>query len=126
MTVDQVIAGCLELKRKKEALAEKQKAEMAPINEGIGKLERWLQAELQKLGLTNFKGASGIAFLQTTMAATSKDWDATLKWILENGAYEFLERRVSKTVVQEYMEQHGDAPPGVSVTRELEVRVRKS
>jgi hypothetical protein len=126
MTVDQVIAGCLELRRKKEALVEKHKAELAPLNEGMMKLEAWLQAELQRLGLQNFKGASGTAFLQTTTSATSKDWDATLKWIIETGAYEFLERRVSKTVVQEYMEQHGEAPPGVSVTRETEVRVRKT
>lgn len=126
MTVDDVIAACLKYKAAKEAMALKHKAEVAPLTENIDKLEGWLQAELQKLGLQNFKGASGVAFLQTTTSATSKDWEATLKWIIETGAYEFLERRVSKTVVQEYMEQHGEAPPGVSVTREIEVRVRKS
>jgi hypothetical protein len=126
MTVDQVIAGYLEMRRRKEAMQEDHKLQLAPINDGITKLEGWLQGELQRLGLTNFKGASGIAFLQTATKCTSEDWDATLKWIIETGAYEFLEKRVSKSVVQEYMEQHGEAPPGVSVTRETEVRVRKS
>lgn len=126
MTVDEVIGAVLKLKATKEKVASEHKAQLAPINENITKLEGWLQNELNKLGLQNFKGASGIAFLQGTTSATSKDWDATLKWIIEQGAYEFLERRVSKTVVQEYMEQHGEAPPGISVTREVEVRVRKS
>jgi hypothetical protein len=126
MTVDEVIAACLKLKTHKDQLADKHKAEMAPVNEQITKLEGWLQSELNKLGLQNFKGQSGIAFLQTATSATSESWDDTLKWILETGAYEFLEKRVSKTAVQDYMEQHGDAPPGVSVVRRTEVRVRKS
>lgn len=125
MTVDQVIAGYLALRNKKEKLSELHKAQMAPLNEQISKLENWLQGELNKLGLTNFKGASGIAFLQTNTDCTSKDWDSTLKWIIDNGAYEFLERRVSKSVVEEYVEQHGEAPPGVQITRETVVRVRK-
>lgn len=126
MTVDQVIAGYLELRRKKEALQDEHKLQLAPMNDGLTKLEGWIQNELQKLGLTNFKGPSGTAFLQTATQCSVKEWDATLAWILANGAHEFLEKRVAKSVVQEYVEQHGEAPPGIQVTRMTEVRVRKS
>jgi len=126
MTVDQVIAAYLKLRHQKEALQEEHKLQLKPMSDSLTKLEGWIQNELQKLGLTNFKGPSGTAFLQTSTSCSVKEWDATLKWILENGAHEFLEKRVAKSVVQEYVEQHGEAPPGIQVTRETEVRVRKS
>lgn len=126
MTVDEVIAAYLKLREAKESLSDKHKAEMAPLNEKMMKVEGWMQGELQKLGLQNFKGPSGTAYLQTVSSVTSESWDDTLRWILDTGAHEFLERRVSKTAVNEYMEQHGEAPPGISVTRATEVRIRKS
>lgn len=124
MTVDQVIAARLKLRRYKDMLETKHSAEIKPITEQIDKIDNWLQSELQKRGLQNFSSVSGTAFLKTKTDSTSHDWDATLKWIIETGAYEFLEKRVSKTAITDYMEQHGEAPPGISVTRYTSVGVR--
>lgn len=126
MTADQVIQAYLHLRTKKEDLVAAQKLQVAPINEQIEKLENWLLQKLQADGLTNLKSAAGTAFVQTTTSVTCRDWPATLAWIKEHQAWEFLEGRVSKSVVQEFMENNGDAPPGVNVTREVEVRVRKA
>jgi hypothetical protein len=54
------------------------------------------------------------------------DWDACFDWIKKTQAWEFLERRVSKSTVKDYMEAHGEVPPGISVNSELVVRVRKA
>lgn len=126
-SVDRVIEGYLTLRNQKEELAKQQKEAMAPINERMEKLEAYLHMQLQTSGLSSFvaKGV-GTAYHETKTDAAVKDWDATLEWIKQTGAYEFLEKRVSKTVVKEYMEAHGEVPPGISVTSEVVVRVRKA
>lgn len=124
--VDDVIAGYLRLRAEKEALAKKHAGELAPVVERMVKLEGWLQKQLLEQGLQNFKGKSGVAFLQTATSVTVEDRNAMLNWIRENEAWDFLESRVSKSVVQDYMESTQEVPPGVSVKTETVVRVRQS
>ncbi len=125
MNIDDVIRGYVKLRDEKEDLERKHKEELAPVRERMQKIEAWLQNQLQEQGLTNFKGESGTAFLQEASSATVADWDATLDFIKKNGAWELLERRVSKTVVQDFIESTGDIPPGVSYKRETVVRIRR-
>jgi hypothetical protein len=124
--IDVVIAGVLTLRDQIDAKKKAHKEELAPLNDKLNKLEAFLQSQLQLSGATSFaaKGV-GTAYLQNVVGVTVEDWTATLDWIKANSLWEFLERRVSKTVVQEYMESQGDAPPGVKVNTEIEVRVRR-
>lgn len=127
MTVDEVIAGYLQLRAHKEATVAKHKLELAPITEQMNKCMAYVQQQLQKDGLQSFKSQSGIAFLQRDTSVTSADWDATLAWILEaKDRHVFLEKRVSKSVVQDYIESTGEAPPGVRVVTSIDVHIRKS
>lgn len=127
MNIEAVIAGYIALRNQKEDIGKRHTEELAPIRANMEKLELFLRSRLQDMGLTNLaaKGV-GTAFLETKTEANVADWDATLAWIKETGAYEFLEKRVSKTVVKDYIESHGDVPPGINVTSEIVVRVRKA
>lgn len=70
---------------------------------------------------------AGTFYRQEEVTPTGADWAAFYRWIAEKDAFEFLERRIKKTAVKEYMEQNdGAIPPGVSVFREYVVRVRRS
>lgn len=127
MNADQVIKAYLHLRDKKEQVQDLQKKQLAPLNEQLDKLEAWLLNKLNIDGLTNLKSEAGVAFKQTATSVTCTDWPATLAWIQQHNAWAFLESRVSKSVVQEFMENNGgEAPPGVKVTPEVVVRVRKS
>jgi hypothetical protein len=123
----QVIAAYLKLRQQKDKLYEKQKSEMAPLNEKMDKLESYMLALLNKANVDSmaFKGV-GTMFKKNVQSVTVEEWEATLDWIRSQNAWEFLERRVSKTVVQEYSEAHGEVPPGVKVTNDTVVQVRKS
>jgi hypothetical protein len=125
MNIDDVIKAYVALRDKLDATVKRQKEEVAPIREQMGKIENWLQNQLQTQGLQNFKGASGTAFLKEVSSATVEDWDATLAFIKEQGAWELLERRVSKTVVEDFVESTGEIPPGVNLKRETVVQVRR-
>lgn len=126
MTVDQVLAAYLLLRKRKEELKKEQADAMAPINDQMNKCLIWVQQQMQQQGLTNFKGPSGIAFLQTDTTVSVKDWDATLEWIKTTDNWSVLEKRVSKSIVQDYIEAHNETPPGLHVSTEIAAHIRKS
>lgn len=126
MNIDDVIKGYVKMRDALDARVAEQKAELVPMRENMRKVEAWLQNQLQTQGLKNFKGASGTAFLKEVTSATVQDWDATLEFIRTNERWELLERRVSKTVVEDYAESTGEIPPGVELKREIVVQVRRS
>lgn len=122
-----VIAAYLKLREQKAEIADRHKEEMAPFNEKAQKLEVYMLNLLNQAGVDSmaFKGV-GTMFKKNVQSVTVQEWDATLAWIKTQGAWEFLERRVSKTVVQEYSEAHGEVPPGIQVTNDVVVQVRKT
>ena len=126
MQTDQVIAGVIKYRDKIDAMKKRHKEELAPLNISMEKLEAFLHLTLQKAGVNSMaaKGV-GTAFIQKVVGVTVEDWDATLAWIRQQDSWEFLEHRVSKSVVQDYMESTGEVPPGVRVNSEDEVRVRR-
>lgn len=124
--LDTVISAVLAMRDRIDALKTAHKEALAPLNTQLEKLEAYLQLQLTTLGTTSFAAkGTGTAYLQNVVSVTVEDWDATLQWIKDGNLWEFLERRVSKTVVQEYMESTKEVPPGVNVRQETEVRVRR-
>lgn len=70
---------------------------------------------------------AGTFYAQEDITPTGSDWDLFYHWVAKNDTFDFLERRIKKASVKEYMESHeGAPPPGVSVYRERVVRVRRS
>lgn len=124
-TLNEVIGAYLHLRTQKEALSKKHKEEMAPLNEAMIKCQAWVQQQLQEQGTKNTRTESGSAFLQTDMSVTSDDWDATLAFVREHGLWEFLERRVSKSVITEYVESNKTVPPGIKISTEISCHIRK-
>jgi hypothetical protein len=123
-----VIAGYLALRKAKDDIKNRHKDELAPINDKIEKLEAFMLNVLNsaKVDSMAFKGV-GTMFKQTVTSVTVENWSDTLAWIQEHGAWELLEQRVSKTVIQDYAEHNeGMVPPGVKLTQDVEVRVRKT
>src|SRR5271169_2879430 len=114
MQIDKVIGAYIQLRDGVDTIKKRHKEELAPINDKMSKLEAWLQLQLQTQGINSFaaKGV-GTAFLKNVTSVTTEDWSATLDWIKKSNAWEFLEQRVSKTVVQDYMESQGEVPPGI-------------
>lgn len=122
-----VIKAYLALRKTKDEIKDRHKDELAPYNQKIEKLEAWMLDTLNKASVDSmaFKGV-GTMFKQTVTSVTVENWSDTLAFIQENALWELLEQRVSKTVCNDYVEAHGIVPPGVKVTQDTEVRVRKS
>jgi hypothetical protein len=68
---------------------------------------------------------AGTFFRKLEVKPSATDWERIYQWIKENDAFEFLEKRLTKTAVVNYMVAHDDEiPPGMAVHREYIARVR--
>lgn len=102
-------------------------AKTAEYDEQLAKLDGYLLGVMNTTKQESFRTESGTVYRQEDVLPAGSDWGAFYKWIAENDAFEFLERRIKKTAVAEYREKNkGALPPGVSVTRRYVVRVRKN
>jgi hypothetical protein len=90
-------------------------------------LENQMLKFLQDNNTDSVKTASGTFYRQEEITPTGADWEAFYQWVAANNAFDFLERRIKKTSIKEYMEMNnGGIPPGVNVYREFVCRVRRS
>jgi len=125
VTVDVVIKKYMKLREEKAVVEAEIKERMDAIKANMEKLEAWLKAKLDADGLTSFKTDYGTAFLTTTDFASVENWDAVLRFIREEDAFDMLEKRVSKTAVRGYIEANKEVPPGVKYGTKLDINVRK-
>lgn len=125
LTVDAVVATYMKLRSKKDAIEAQVKAEVDGIKQQMEKIEAWIKEQADAQGVTSFKTNHGTAFLTTVDYANVADWDAVLNYILENEAFDMLEKRISKTAVRGYIESTKTVPPGVNYGTKLEVNIRK-
>lgn len=125
LNVDQVVAAYMKLRQQKEALEASIKEEVGVIKDKMTKMEAWIKEQADAQGVTSFKTKHGTAFLSTSDYANVADWDAVLTFIQEAGAFDMLEKRVSKIAVRGYIEEHKAVPPGINYGTKLEVQIRK-
>ena len=125
VTVDAVIKKYMKLREKKAATEAEIKERVDAIKADMAKLEAFLMAKLDADGLTSFKTEYGTAFLTTTDFANVEDWDAVLRFIREEDAFDMLEKRVSKTAVRGYIEANKEVPPGIKYGTKLDINIRK-
>jgi hypothetical protein len=125
LSVDVVVATYMKLRAKKDAIEAKVKAEVDEVKTQMEKIEAWIKEQADAQGVTSFKTNHGTAFLTTVDYANVADWDAVLKYIRDNEAYDMLEKRISKVAVRGYIENSKTVPPGVNYGTKLEVNIRK-
>lgn len=124
-TADQVISAYTALRDKRSALKRAFEADDEQLVQKMDKLEAWLLKTMQTIGTDQLKGGGGIAYITTKDRAQSDDWGTFWNWLAENKRLDMLEKRVSTKTVMQYYEEFQELPPGISVSRERTVNVRK-
>lgn len=127
ISADLVIAKYVETR---DLIEEKKKAfdaEVAELKALQERREKWLTAELDRLGLKSFKGDHGTCFFETKDSATVKDKEVFFEWIEGDFAERkhYLESRVSKTAVKQALEEGNAPPPGVDYVAVRDIKVRR-
>jgi len=128
MNTEDVIAGYLKLRREKEAIEARAKAELAEVKEKMEVLENYILRVLNESGADSIKVSGlGTAYLSLKSYASVADRVALRAFIEETGEIDLLNMAVNKTALQEYMAANdGRVPPGVNYKTEREVVIRKA
>jgi hypothetical protein len=126
MTVDTMIEKYVQLRDRKKAKEDEHKAELAPFNEALSRLEGYMLEAMNQAGLSSMKSPHGTAYKSMRTSAKVIDWAVTLPYILENKLYELLEARVSKLAAQAIIEETKLPIPGVETSSEMVVNVRRA
>lgn len=124
-TVEDVVAMFVKLRGDKERIEQDAKAQVAAIKDKMLKLESYLMQKMQVDGVDSFRTKAGSVYRTKTEHVSVADWDAVLKFILENQAYQIFEKRVSKNAVLSYLEEGQELPPGVNHYAKFDIQVRK-
>jgi hypothetical protein len=126
MKLDELIQKYLKLRDAKSELEAKHKQETSRYTQAMAKIEKMLLAEFNETGQDSAKTGAGTAYKTIRTSAKVADRDAFFDFVRESESWAFLESRVNKTAVEEYLQEHEQLPPGVDVTRSATINIRRS
>lgn len=125
MDNDRLTKAYLKIRDARKQLKKDFEAEDAKLEEKLNMVGGLMLRFLQDHKTDAIRTDAGTFYRQVDVKPAASDWDAFYKWVSANDAFDFLEKRIKKTSIVEYMEAHEEAlPPGVSVFREYVIRVR--
>lgn len=106
-------------------LKEQHKAALAPWEQAIAKVEADLDRLVREAGASSIRTKLGTVVLSTRYTATLQDPDAFMKFVVDNKAFDMIDRRANATAVRAYVEEHSALPPGCNLNALSSVSVRK-
>ena len=126
MKLSDLVAKYIELRDKKYELKHQYEFKAAKIDEVLDKIEAKLLETFDSAGMDSCKTEAGTAYASSFSTASVADPDAFLQFIVENEEWSLIERRASKTAVEQFIVANGDVPPGINYRKERVVNIRRS
>lgn len=126
LSADALVDRYLNLRNARDEMKKVFAERMAPINEEMGQVEASLLKLLDSIGAQNARTESGTAYISKRTSITVNAWDDFLTYVRDNDLWQLLEKRVSKSAAAEYQEENGVYPPGLDVSTERVINIRKS
>lgn len=125
--LDKVAKVYIKIRDKRSELKKAYEAEDLKLKDQLETLDSFLLGTLQNLGVESVRTEHGTIYKSLAIKPNCEDWTSFYEFIKENDAFDALERRVKKSFVVTYMEDHSDEPPpGVAVQKEWTVTIRRS
>lgn len=124
--IDDVVERYIALRDRKAEIKSAYEKQVAEIDTAMKKCERFLLGQLNTTGTESQRTKAGTVYKEEQVSVSVADWDAYLTWVRDNGMFQMLEKRASKSAVQEYRNVHDDLPPGVNYSTHVVVHVRRN
>lgn len=126
MKLNELAEKYIVLRDRKAQLKAEYDGKVAELDSVMDKIEAVLLRTFDEAGIESVKTAAGTAYRSLRTQASVADWDAFFNFVKENGAWEMLERRCSKSAVEQYKSANDDLPPGLNWREERVVNIRRS
>jgi len=121
---DELTRKYVALRDKKEALAAKQKEELAKYTGVLNKLDALFLEYLNENGLQNLTTKHATIFKGVRTSVSVADKEVFLKHVLDSEEFDLLDIRASKSMVKDMFE-NGEEVPGVNIRQEQYTRVNR-
>ena len=123
---DVLVDKYIRLRDKKELVKKQHEAELAKYTEAMGYLENKLLDVLNTTNAESLRTRAGTVYKSLRTSCKVETWTLTLHYILEHQAYDLLEHRVNKTAAGQIIEDTKQPIPGVNITQEVTLNVRRA
>lgn len=123
--MDPLVERYVKLRDLKAKIKAEYDDKIGKLDEAMEKIEGDLMSFLNQTGLETANSKHGTFFKRTTTSAKVADRDTFLHFVIGHDALNFLESRVSKVAVEEYIAEHGTIPPGIDVQRMTAISVNR-
>jgi hypothetical protein len=124
--IAQIVERYVQLRDQKAEFKAAYDANVKDIDSALERIENFLLTKMQELGVESVRTPYGTPYVSKRTSASVADWEAVLDFVKANDEWQMLERRVNKTVVAQWREEHNDLPPGLNWTEERVVNIRRS
>lgn len=122
---DKLVKIFLKIRDARKALSAKFDAEDGALKAQLDTISVELKRRCLNAGDTGFKTEFGTVFITETLKVSCGDWAMFGEWLKTQDPLVYMESRVKSTAIKEYMDAHnGELPPGISIFKESEARVR--
>jgi hypothetical protein len=117
----------IQVRDKIEAMKEKHKEELAPLNKALLMLNGKLLEMLLESGSDSATVRDiGTVYKTIKKSASIADGDAFRQFIIANAMWNMIDWRANSTAVDEYIQAEGNVPPGVNFRQVAVVGVRRA
>jgi hypothetical protein len=128
INTEEIVNAYIAVRDKRQAILKEYEEKDAELKADLDKLEQLLLTTCNEINADSLKTKNGLVMRKINERYFCSDWSNFYDFVRENDAVELLERRIHQGNFRQFMSEHkGEGlPPGVNVSREYGVIVRKA
>lgn len=115
----------IEVRDKIKQLEKEHEDRLKPLRDLQEKLTGRIQAFMNANNLKNLRTDAGTCYVSTRYTASLSDPSIFMQYVIENKAFDLLDRRANKTAVVAFVEQNKQLPPGCNLSAVENLGVRR-
>lgn len=116
----------IKIRDKKSELSAAFKEEDKKLSDAMDAVKAQLLDYCKDQNAESVRTEAGLVYRTVKTRYWTSDWEAMHRFVLENEAPEFLEKRLNQTAVKEFLAENPETvPPGLNVDSEYVLSVRK-
>lgn len=124
--LERLVRVYLKMNQARSELKTKWESEDRALKEKMDAIKDALLDHCKKFDVESVRTPEGTFYRTVKTQYWTNDWDSMNKFILENRLPDLLEKRLHQTNVKTWLEDNPDkVPPGLNVTREYTVSIRR-
>lgn len=116
----------VQLRDKVKELDDAHEAALKPYKDSMAQLQARMQAAMEAVSAENIKTKQGTVYLSTRYSCSLADPDLFMRYVIDNAAFDLLDRKANSTAVRDFVEEKGSLPPGVNLTAIQSLGVRRA